>query len=93
MCEHVKLPGGDSAIICGARGAAPRHCACGREAVALCDWKMPAKESGTCDRPICAVHTKQVARGKHLCPEHQLQYDDWKRRHPPAQRSLFEEAA
>jgi hypothetical protein len=91
MCETVKLPGGSTAVICGLRGV--KFCGCGRQAVALCDWKMPNKRSGTCDAPICAAHTKEVGPGKHLCPEHQLQYDLWKKRHPSPQGELFTEAA
>jgi hypothetical protein len=70
-----------------------KFCPCGRQAVALCDWKVAVTKSGTCDAPICAQHTKQVAPGKHLCPEHQLQYDTWKRRHPAPQGELFSEVA
>jgi hypothetical protein len=79
------------------------YCACGRKATCLCDWKMPEKKSGTCDKPVCARHAKEVVPGKHLCPEHQLQYDTWRRKHPDVdvrgsgagaeQKSLFEEAA
>jgi hypothetical protein len=92
MCEKVKLPGGNAALICGLR-TFRKFCACGRQAVALCDWRIPNKKSGTCDAPICAQHSKQVAPGKHLCPEHQLQYDNWKRRHPAPQGELFPEVA
>lgn len=34
----------------------------------LCDHKMP--EGGTCDRPLCKQHAKQVGPDEHLCPEH-----------------------
>ena len=71
----------------------PGFCACGRTAVALCDWKLTSTKSGLCDRPICAQHAKQVAPGKHLCPEHQLEYDLWKKRHPSPQGELFAEAS
>jgi hypothetical protein len=93
MCEHVVMPNGDRGLICGVRGGGSPalHCFCGRAAEALCDWKVPAKKSGTCDSPICGLHSKQVARGKHLCPEHQRSFEDWKRRNPPAQGSLFQE--
>jgi hypothetical protein len=91
VCEHVKFANGDSAIICGLRSFR-KFCACGRSADFLCDWKIPAKKSGTCDKPICSHHAQQVAPGKHLCPEHQARYDEWKRRHPSPQGSLFEEA-
>jgi hypothetical protein len=54
---------------------------------------MPAKDSGTCDAPICGQHAKQVARGKHLCQRHQVPYELWLKNHPPAQASLFNEEA
>jgi hypothetical protein len=87
------MPNGDVAIVCGGH-AKTKYCACGREATILCDWKihLEANKWGTCDKPICAAHAKQVAPGKHLCPEHQLRYDEWKRNHPPAQGALFEGA-
>lgn len=91
MCENIKLDG-HNVIICGLRRKR-QYCSCGRPCDFLCDWKVPANESGTCDKPICSNHSKQVALGKHLCPEHQLQWDDWQRKHPPAQKSLFGEAA
>jgi len=81
MCDEIKLSDGSSLLICGLR-AFRKFCACGRQATLLCDWKVAAHKSGTCDRPICSHHAKQVAPGKHLCPLHQKQYDDWKARHP-----------
>ncbi|MGH9496004.1 MAG: hypothetical protein ACRD3B_13475 [Candidatus Sulfotelmatobacter sp.] len=92
MCEQIELPGGGFAIICGTRHKR-QFCACGRECQFLCDWKVPGKKSGTCDKPICAQHAKQVGPEKHLCPEHQLRYDEWLKKHPPAQTSLFQESA
>jgi hypothetical protein len=94
MDEQKNFPDGGSVIICGARPK-PRYCGvCGREAVALCDWKVATKKSGACDRPLCAQHAKRVGPGKHLCPEHQRGYDHWKRRHNnPTQGELFQEAA
>jgi len=96
MCEEIKLQSGTHVIACGNR-ASYRYCAiCGREAVALCDWKVAAKQSGTCDRPMCAKHSNEVARGKHLCPEHQQAWESWQRRHsgvtapaPVMQMDLF----
>jgi hypothetical protein len=82
-CEHIKLPDGNFAIICGMRGK-KRFCACGRAADLLCDWKVKEKKSGTCDLPICAQHAKQVGPDKHLCPQHQRAYADWLKRHPGA---------
>jgi hypothetical protein len=90
----VSKHGGDfiamngTVIVCG-RAAKVRHCRCGREAIALCDWKMRSHSSGTCDAPLCALHSKEVERGKHLCPEHQDAWKLWQRQHPPAQASLF----
>ena len=97
MCDEIKLPDGDSLLVCGLR-AFRKYCACGRHADFLCDWKVPSRKSGTCDAPICAHHAKQVAPGKHLCPLHQKQYDAWKARHPgqsieaQEQLALFGEA-
>lgn len=77
-------------------------CFCGQPALARCAWIMPKylrfleSDSSRCERPVCAVHAKQVAKpgeeAKFLCPEHQLRYDDWKRKHNK-QGNLFEEAA
>ncbi len=93
MCEHVKVAKDHHLIVCGLR-TFKKFCQCGREAVALCDWKVTARKTGTCDRPVCSSHAKAVAGGrKHLCPEHQVRYDEWKRRHPSPQGELFPEAA
>lgn len=93
MCLHLKFGDGSTAIICGVRGEnSTVFCVCGRQATALCDWKVPFHNSGTCDVPLCADHAQQVARGKHLCPEHQRAFAAWKLRHPPAQGELFSEA-
>jgi len=93
MCEHVKMSNGDSAFLCGLK-TFRKHCKCGAEATALCDWKVPARKSGTCDEPICAAHAKVVGHGrKHLCPLHSHEYDAWKKRHPVPQMDLFAEQA
>lgn len=99
MCRTISI-GGQPMIICGERRKV-QFCMCGREGVFLCDWKVSDHKSGTCDKPICAKHAKEVAPGKHLCPFHQLQYDTWKRRHPEkvsavevgVQEGLFQEAS
>lgn len=77
MCEHLKVDGHEF-IVCG--GPKPKFCACGRREEFQCDWKVPGKKSGTCDRSLCAVHAQEVAPGKHLCPEHQKAYEAWQRR-------------
>jgi hypothetical protein len=91
MCDEIKLPDGKAVIVCGLRGSKPKFCACGREAKFLCDWKVRDSKSGTCDRPLCVQHGKQVAPLKHLCPEHQRRWEDWQHRHNiPVQPSLFQ---
>lgn len=54
-----------------------KRCACGRPATKECDWKVPGKKSGTCDRPICAGCTHVPAPDKDLCPLHAA---EWKAR-------------
>lgn len=74
-CEHVLLPGGGHAIVCS-RGPRER-CACGRPATLLCDWKVPANRSGTCDAPICASCTTSPAPEKDLCARHAAEWRAW----------------
>lgn len=72
------------------------YCECGRQSERVCDWKVAAHKTGTCDKPVCAQHSKEVAPGKFLCPEHQHRYDDWLKKRSHAvnkQASLFEGAA
>lgn len=68
ICDHVSLPGGRSAIVCRSRRR--QRCDCGRPATLLCDWKVPTKKSGTCDKPICWRCATSPAPGKDLCPKH-----------------------
>lgn len=50
-CERVKMPDGNFAIVCGTKYAGTKErCACGKVATRLCDWKVPTKKSGTCER-------------------------------------------
>lgn len=74
-CEHVALPNGGSAIVCGVRR---RKCACGRRATLECDWKVPTKKSGTCDAPICPNCTTSPAPEKDLCKKHAAEFEAWK---------------
>lgn len=77
-CHHVNI-GGTRAIVCTSRGRRPKPCSCGsgKPADLLCDWKVPNKRSGTCDRPLCAACSHVPAPNKDLCPEHAKQ---WKAR-------------
>lgn len=76
-CETVTLPGGGRAIVCGSRRT-PR-CACGRPSTQLCDWKVPSRRSGTCDKPLCKQCTHVPAPNKDLCPAHAA---EWLARNP-----------
>jgi hypothetical protein len=75
-CEHVQLPNGASAIVCGSRRA--QRCRCGRKATLLCDWKVPSRKSGTCDQPMCAGCATSAAPGKDICPDHAPAFREWK---------------
>ena len=77
-CERIQLPGGGAAIVCG-RGRKQR-CACGAPSTKLCDWKVKARKSGTCDKPICDRCARSPAPGKDLCRAH---HDEWERRGRP----------
>lgn len=43
----------------------------------LCDWKIGPRM--TCDQPLCESHAQQVAPDRHLCPAHQIEYQQWRR--------------
>lgn len=77
-CEHVQLPSGGAAIVCfsGPR----RRCACGSRATRLCDWKMPRKRSGTCDKPLCSRCATSPAPDKDLCAQHAAAFAEWQAR-------------
>lgn len=72
-CSYVKVPGGGVAMVCSQRGPR-RRCQCGRGADLLCDWKVPGKRSGTCDKPICSRCTTSPAPDKDLCPKHATEW-------------------
>lgn len=80
MCDHVKLPDGGFAFICGVRRT-KQFCACGRAGELLCDWKVKGKKSGTCDAPICLKCALEVGADKHLCREHRKAFESWRHRH------------
>lgn len=75
-CERITLPGGQTAIVCSTN--LRKRCACGRRATLLCDWKVPAKRSGTCDAPICASCATSPAPDKDLCPTHARALEEWR---------------
>lgn len=90
-CEHVPLPGGGFAIVCGTHASrgqrAKDRCACGNRASLLCDWKVPSRKSGTCDAPICASCTTSPAPDKDLCRKHAGAYEQWKHQRDAAREA------
>ena len=79
-CEHVPIPGGGVAIVCGSRSRARyQRCKCGNRATLLCDWKRTKGRPGTCDKPICSRCTTSPAPDKDLCPDHAAAFAEWKR--------------
>ncbi len=76
VCQTVSMPSGGTAIVCSSRRS--QRCACGRRAPLLCDWKVPTRKSGTCDKPICSRCSTSPAPGKDLCPAHAKAYTQWK---------------
>ncbi|WP_174297242.1 hypothetical protein [Sphingomonas bacterium] len=81
-CDVISLPGGERAIVCGSRRR--QRCACGNWASLLCDWKVPAKKSGTCDAPICTRCATSPAVSKDLCRAHATAFAEWQERRAPA---------
>lgn len=75
-CTRVTLPDGTAAIVCGPRVRKAR-CACGSTADLLCDWKVPTRRSGTCDKPVCSRCSVSPAPGKDLCPAHAAAWRAW----------------
>jgi hypothetical protein len=74
-CEHVKLAGGISAILCTSRGRQKiGKCRCGRQGVRLCDFELaPAvghARSKTCDKPLCAFCAVSIGKDLDYCPDH-----------------------
>ena len=75
-CEIIPIPGGGKAIVCSGR-ARTKQCHCGNPATLACDWKVPARKSGTCDAAICARCTTAPAPDKDLCPAHAVAFESW----------------
>jgi hypothetical protein len=74
ICEHVTLPGGINAIVCGRGRRRPALCKCGRPSTKLCDFEIaPAIHSAkakTCDKPLCDACAVSVGKNKDFCPDH-----------------------
>lgn len=67
-CAYITLPDGTRAIVCGLR--VKKCCKCKRRADRECDWKVPGKKSGTCDKPVCSSCSVSPDPEKDLCPTH-----------------------
>jgi len=80
-CRYATLSG-QGAIICGDFHEKPVCEVCGGVGDLLCDWILakstPYSLGRTCDRRICGAHALEVGKDKHLCPEHQAAYAQWK---------------
>lgn len=87
-CTVTTLPDGGRAIVCTSGRA--QRCACGAAATQLCDWKVPERRSGTCDRPLCRRCSHSPTPGKDLCPAHAAVWADIRRGLEPALRSIEE---
>ena len=79
-CHTLQLPGRQRAIVCDR--AKPKRCQCGGPADFLCDWKLPTKKGGTCDKPICGRCTTRPTPDKDVCPEHAPALAEWQRGAP-----------
>ena len=67
-CNTVKTPIATT-IVCSGRRPMPRCSAprCSTRGTRLCDYSTP---TGSCDKPLCVEHSRQVARGVDHCLDH-----------------------
>lgn len=75
-CHPINIPGLGVGFVCTRTKA--KRCKCGLPAALLCDWKVPSKKSGTCDRPICDRCSTSPAPDKDLCSEHAGAFEKWR---------------
>jgi hypothetical protein len=71
-CDVIRTPGGATVFACS-RGRRPPPCTvpgCDRPGVRQCDYPVPARRSGTCDRYLCAAHAVSRGPNRDLCPPH-----------------------
>ena len=81
-CERHEFAPGHFAIVCGSKPwprSKVRCLSCGKPGDLLCDWKVPGRKTGTCDKPICTRCTTSPAPEKDLCPEHAAAWADWQK--------------
>lgn len=76
-CVPVKLPGGETLILCGVRRGRASRCqvgSCRRPHEALCDHPMEAFADGrTCNTKLCGQHRTRTGPDTDLCPYHARQ--------------------
>ncbi len=80
-CEHVKLPGGGTAIVCGPRPRR-RKCSngyCCRWAERECDFPVQGRKSGACDKPLCASCAVSIGPDLDYCPSHPREPEEVRR--------------
>jgi hypothetical protein len=74
ICDHVTLPGGINAIVCGRGRRKPPSCKCGRPSTKLCDFEVKAHDghaqARTCDKPLCDACAVSVGKNRDFCPDH-----------------------
>jgi hypothetical protein len=70
-CNHIKLPGGGYALVCGPKPRAKPCVSCGRPASLLCDYPVTrAGKTGTCDRSVCVRCSVPQGEGRDYCLAH-----------------------
>lgn len=62
------MEGGGRMFMCGDLGPHCHAANCGAASDNLCDY--PVGDGKTCDMPICAWHSCEVAPNVHYCPGH-----------------------
>lgn len=58
---------GKNVIICTRHARAKKCFYCNKRSTILCDYKIDA---GTCDRPCCREHSKQIGPDEDYCLTH-----------------------
>jgi hypothetical protein len=75
-CYVVSMDNGGFMFLCGDLGP---HCAdCEDVAINLCDY--PVGDGKTCDRPICDLHSHEIAPNLHYCDAHNSEWERFRAR-------------
>lgn len=73
-CHPINFGNDTRGFVCTCRRGRRKCIECGQAADLLCDWKVKARRTGTCDAPICSICTSKPAEGKDLCPKHAAEW-------------------